>query len=315
MTVQPPQSFLRRSPLIMSVTEDTVPFCDAHAAHIIRFERALAAHGSGPEACASLRQVICHYFRHHGRRMAWRETEDPYLIFVSEVMLQQTQVDRVRVKYAGFIEAFPDFASLAAAGTNELLAAWQGMGYNRRALSLRRAAQMVIDTYGGALPHAVEDLETLPGIGRATASSIAAFAFNSPTVFIETNIRRVFIHFFFRDRMGITDAEILPLVAATLDQKHPREFYWGVMDYGTMLRKRYPDPNRRSATYTRQTKFEGSDRQIRGKMLRVLIETPCRDAGSLFRKTGVDAGKGDAILRKLIDEGFVAEADGKYRLR
>jgi len=299
----------------MKVTEDTMPFCDTHAAYVREFESALAVHGHGPEACASLRRVICHYFRHHGRQMAWRETEDPYRIFVSEVMLQQTQVDRVRVKYAEFIEIFPDFASLAAAETKDLLAVWQGMGYNRRALSLRNAAQMVIDTYGGELPRTVEDLQSLPGIGRATASSIAAFAFNSPTVFIETNIRRVFIHFFFRDRTDVADDEILPLVAMTLDQEHPREFYWGIMDYGTMLKKRYPNPNRRSASYSKQTKFEGSDRQIRGKMLRILLETHSHDPLSLFREAGVDAKKGEVILQKLIAEGFVAEEDGEYRLR
>jgi A/G-specific adenine glycosylase len=292
-----------------------MPFSDTHADYIRQFERALAAHGRGPEACAALRLVICHYFRHHGRQMAWRETEDPYHIFVSEVMLQQTQVERVQVKYPLFIERFPDFASLAAAGTEDLLAVWQGMGYNRRALSLRKAAQMVVDIYGGALPRTVEDLQTLPGIGRATASSIAAFAFNAPTVFIETNIRRVCIHFFFRDSTDVTDAEILPLVAMTLDPEHPREFYWGMMDYGTMLKKRYPNPNRRSASYAKQTKFEGSDRQIRGKVLRILLETGRHDPSSLFREAGVEPEKGEAILQKLISEGFVAEEDGTYRLR
>lgn len=292
-----------------------MPFSDTHAGYIREFERALAAHGRGLEACAALRRVICHYFRHQGRQMAWRETEDPYRIFVSEVMLQQTQVERVTVKYPLFIERFPDFASLAAARTEDLLAVWQGMGYNRRALSLRAAAEMVVETYGGALPGTVADLEALPGIGRATASSIAAFAFNAPTVFIETNIRRVCIHFFFRERDGVTDAEILPLVAMTLDREHPREFYWGMMDYGTMLKKRYPNPNRRSASYAKQTKFEGSDRQVRGKVLKILLKHRRQDPDSLFKEAGVDREKGEVILQKLIAEGFVAEEDGAYRLR
>lgn len=299
----------------MKMPGDDAPFCDAHAAYVREFERALAAHGRGAEACAALRRVICHYFRHHGRRMAWRETDDPYRIFVSEVMLQQTQVERVRAKYPPFIQAFPDFASLAAARTEDLLAAWQGMGYNRRALSLRKAAQTVTETCGGALPHTVEGLSSLPGIGPATAASIAAFAFNAPTVFIETNVRRVMIHFFFRGRADVTDAEILPLVAMTLDRDRPREFYWGIMDYGTMLKKRYPNPNRRSASYTKQTKFEGSDRQIRGRMLRILLAKRGCDPCSLFGEAGVDPERGGAILKKLVAEGFVAEEEGVYRLR
>ncbi|WP_207231398.1 HhH-GPD family protein [Methanofollis fontis] len=246
--------------------------------------------------------------------MAWRETTDPYRIFVSEVMLQQTQVERVKSKYPGFISRFPDFASLAAAETADILDEWQGLGYNRRALALRGAAQEVMERFSGQLPGEVRDLESLPGIGHATASSIAAFAFNRPTVFIETNIRRVFIHFFFRDEDGISDAEILPLVEMTVDRKHPREFYWGIMDYGTMLKKRYPNPNRRSASYSRQSRFEGSDRQVRGRILRILLETGVSEPGALYAGAGVDPEKGKQILERLKKEGFVREEGGNYRI-
>lgn len=279
------------------------------------FERALAGEGPGRAACHALRRVICHYYRHQGRQMAWRETTDPYRIFVSEVMLQQTGVERVRQKYAEFIETFPDFSALAAAEQRDVLAAWQGLGYNRRAIALHRSAQIVMEKFGGVLPATVEDLESLPGIGHATASSIAAFAFNAQTIFIETNVRRVFIHFFFRGREGVADAEILPLVAETLDPEHPREFYWGVMDYGTMLKKRYPNPNRRSASYSRQSRFEGSDRQIRGRVLRVLLRGGPMDAAALFAGLKVDRKKGEIILEKMVAEGFVAEESGTYRLR
>lgn len=290
-------------------------FSEAHAALVGKFEKILVEIGPGREACLALRRVICHYYRHQRRQMAWRETTDPYRIFISEVMLQQTQVGRVRQKYAEFIEKFPDFPSLAAAEQRDVLAAWQGLGYNRRAIALHRAARIVVEKFGGVLPRTVEDLESLPGIGHATASSIAAFAFNAPTVFIETNVRRVFIHFFFRGREGISDAEFLPLVAATLDREHPREFYWGVMDYGTMLKKRYPNPNRRSASYTRQSRFEGSDRQIRGRILRTLLQEGPTDASDLFADLAVDRKKGEVILQKMVAEGFVAEESGKYRIR
>ncbi|WP_298665621.1 A/G-specific adenine glycosylase [uncultured Methanofollis sp.] len=290
-------------------------FSDEHAVLVGEFERALSGEGPGRAACRALRRVICHYYRHQRRQMAWRETTDPYRIFVSEVMLQQTGVERVRQKYAEFIEKFPDFPALAAAEQRDVLAAWQGLGYNRRAIALHRSAQIVVEKSGGTLPRTVGDLESLPGIGHATASSIAAFAFNAPTVFIETNVRRVFIHFFFRGREGITDAEILPLVAETLDPEHPREFYWGVMDYGTMLKKRYPNPNRRSASYAIQSRFEGSDRQVRGRVLRVLLSEGPMDAAALFEGLEVDRKKGEIILEKMVTEGFVAEESGKYRIR
>ncbi|QSZ68464.1 A/G-specific adenine glycosylase [Methanofollis aquaemaris] len=247
--------------------------------------------------------------------MPWRETDDPYRIFVSEVMLQQTQVERVRKKYSEFIERFPDFAALAAAEQREVLEAWQGLGYNRRALALRQAAQMIVRDFDGTVPADPAVLETLPGIGRATASSIAAFVHNRPTVFIETNVRRVFIHFFFRDREDVRDAEILPLVEMTLDPAHPREFYWAVMDYGTMLKKRYPNPNRRSASYSKQSAFEGSDRQVRGRMLKALLDHGTLTTERLLSEGGVvDEKRGTRILKKLLAEGFVAEEEGEYRI-
>ncbi|MDD4254624.1 MAG: A/G-specific adenine glycosylase [Methanofollis sp.] len=290
-------------------------FSEEHAVLVGEFERALAGEGPGQAACLALRSVICHYYRHQGRQMAWRETTDPYRIFVSEVMLQQTGVERVGQKYAEFIEKFPDFPALAAAEQRDVLAVWQGLGYNRRAIALHRSARIAMEKFSGALPRTIGELKSLPGIGHATASSIAAFAFNAPTVFIETNVRRVFIHFFFRGREGITDAEVLPLVAETLDPEHPREFYWGVMDYGTMLKKRYPNPNRRSASYARQSRFEGSDRQVRGRVIRVLLGERPMGAADLFAGLEVDREKGEIILQKMVAEGFVAEESGKYRLR
>ena len=148
---------------------------------------------------SEFQQMVLDYYHQHGRPMAWRDTTDPYKILVSEIMLQQTQVERVLVKYPDFLAAFPDFASLAQAPLADILTVWQGMGYNRRAISLQKCAQRVMNEYDGMLPADVDTLATFPGIGRATASSICAFAFNMPVVFIETNIRRVFIHFFFSD--------------------------------------------------------------------------------------------------------------------
>src|SRR5574337_224310 len=143
--------------------------------------------------------IYC-YYRKYGRTFPWRITHNPYHILISEIMLQQTQVQRVMGKYEPFINAFPDFSSLARAQLRMIMRQWQGLGYNRRAIALKQIAQRVMEEFHGELPSSVETLMTFPGIGRATASAISAFAFHIPAVFIETNIRRVFIHVFFHDR-------------------------------------------------------------------------------------------------------------------
>jgi A/G-specific adenine glycosylase len=210
-----------------------------------------------PKSTDRFRKTIYQYYADHRREMPWRVSRDPYHIVVSEIMLQQTQVGRVLSKYEQFISTFPDFDSVSKAPLQEILKVWQGLGYNRRAIALQKICQLVVTEYGGELPNCVETLQTLPGIGPATAGAICAFAFNQPTVFIETNIRRVFIHFFFPNRNGVKDKEILPLVERTLDIRSPRTWYHALMDYGAMLKKEEHNPNRRSAHYTRQAPFQG----------------------------------------------------------
>lgn len=204
--------------------------------------------------------------------MPWRETQDPYRILVSEIMLQQTQVARVVEKYPRFIKAFPNFKALDKAQLAKVYGLWQGMGYNRRALALKKTAHIIVNDYNGALPQTNEELCALPGIGKATASSIMAFAFNLPAVFVETNIRTVFIHFFFKNGKKVADEEILPLVEMCLYKKNPRVWYWALMDYGTMLKKIGEDKNTRSKHYKKQSRFEGSRRQKRGKILKILLD-------------------------------------------
>lgn len=272
-------------------------------------------HGPTPEAVRLFSDLILSHFRTHGRDLPWRQTTDPYRIVVSEIMLQQTQVERVAVRFVEFLERFPDFASLAAAPQSEVLLAWQGMGYNRRALALQRTAQRVVEEHGGRLPADVETLATFPGIGKATAAAIAAYAFNMPVVYIETNIRRVFIHFFFQDREGVRDDEILPLVERALYRENPREWYSALMDYGTVLKKRTANPNRRSASYSRQSRFEGSDRQVRGKLLALVLEAGSVTEAEAAARTGEEPGRVKRILADLAREGFVAESDGTYTCR
>ena len=260
-----------------------------------------------PQDISKFQKIVLDHYRESRRDLAWRSTTDPYRILVSEIMLQQTQVDRVAVKFPAFIETFPDFASLAAAPLGEVLAVWQGMGYNRRAIALQKCAQRVLTEFDGLLPASIDTLATFPGIGRATASSICAFAFNMPVIFIETNIRRVCIHFFFSDTAAVNDAEILPIVQDTLYREDPRTWYNALMDLGTSLKKTVPNPNRRSVHYTKQSAFEGSDREIRGWILKSLI------AGKKITDTIImDHFPGDPprirrIIAALEAEGFIVQ--------
>ena len=164
----------------------------------------------------------------------------------------------------------------------------------------------------GSIPDDTAALVALPGIGAATAASIRAFAFDAPVVFIETNIRRVFIHEFFPGREAVADAELLPLVAAALDRRSPREWYYALMDYGAALARQVPNPNRRSRTYTRQSRFEGSDRQVRGAILRALVGGAALTAPGVARAAG---GERERVLRLLGDlerEGFVQRAGRRF---
>ena len=280
-----------------------------------RLLEAIREQGSTPETIRLFRDLILSHYRTHGRDLSWRRTTDPYRILVSEIMLQQTQVERVAARYPEFLERFPDFEMLARAPRSEVLLAWQGMGYNRRAIALQKTAGRVVDEYGGDLPADVETLATFPGIGKATAAAIVAYAFNMPVVYIETNIRRTFIHFFFQDREGVRDDEILPLVEQALDRGNPREWYGALMDYGTILKKRTANPNRRSASYARQSRFEGSDRQVRGKILALVLEEGTVTGEQVITRVCEDPGRVRRILGDLEKEGFIAESEGTYTCR
>jgi A/G-specific adenine glycosylase len=258
------------------------------------------------------RKTIRRHYREHGRKLPWRETNDPYRILVSEIMLQQTQVERVSGKYRAFIEAFPDFQALAAAPLSAVLTLWRGMGYNRRALQLKRCAVEVVERHGGRLPETLEDLRGLPGVGKATAGSIAAFAFNKPSVFIETNIRRVFLHFFFPGREGVSDDEILPLAERALDRRDPRAWYHALMDYGVMLKKVHGNMNVRSRHYKKQPPFEGSNRQIRGEVLKLLVAEPRLSKDEIVRRVGRDPGRTRIALERLAGEGLISGKGEEY---
>jgi len=258
------------------------------------------------------RKTIRQYFKKYGRDFPWRKTRNPYHILVSEIMLQQTQVERVTVKFEQFISAFPDFASLAQAQLHAVLSVWQGLGYNRRAIALQRIAQTVTADWDGILPSSVDLLIKLPGIGHATASAVAAFAFGKPSIFIETNIRRVFIHFFYHDRDNVMDSEILPIVEKTLDRSDPRRWYSALMDYGAMLKKQLQNPNRKSAHYQKQSPFQGSKREIRGMVLKAVLEKPYISESTLQKTLNRNPEQIMTVLQDLQNEGFIQKQGKRF---
>lgn len=258
----------------------------------------------------TFKELIWQFYEEHGRSFPWRNIDDPYRVVVSEIMLQQTQTYRVVDKYLQFIQEFDSFESLANATLKDVLSLWQGLGYNRRGKYLHDLAKIVVQELDGVLPDDPEILVKLPGIGPATAASICAFAFNRPTIFIETNIRAVFIHHFFNDSSSVHDKELMPLIEQAVDQDNPREWYYALMDYGVMLKKQLPNPSRKSAHHSKQSKFEGSDRQIRGAILRLALSTKNLSKELLLEKINKDSDRVSAILDDLSSEQLITIENG-----
>jgi A/G-specific adenine glycosylase len=257
------------------------------------------------------RTLIYDYYAQNKRKFAWRDVENPYYILVSEIMLQQTQTYRVAEKFDAFVTVLPTIHDLAAAPWPLVLGLWKGLGYNRRALYLQQTAHRLVTEHGGVIPREPAILQTMPGIGPATARSIVVFAYNQKEVFIETNIRAVFLHHFFAGQTEITDTQLMPLVAKTLDNKNPRQWYYALMDYGVMLKKRYKNPGRASKHHNVQSKFEGSDRQIRGRILDALLRYGKLSCDDLCALVVCDYDRCVAIVRQLVIEKLVRD-EGVY---
>ena len=278
------------------------------------FHKLHKTQGLTKEVIKAFQDFIYSFYRRNKRNFPFRENLTPYKVVVSEIMLQQTQTNRVSEKFLEFIEKFPDFNSLASASIDELLSVWQGLGYNRRALALKEIAQKVVNDYDGKVPKDLKLLEALPQIGYNTASSILAFAYNHPTYFIETNIRRVYIYFFFPGRSKIDDKEIMDIVKFSVDEENPREWYYALMDFGVMLKKTHPELNKKSAHYRKQSKFDGSIRQVRGKILKLLLKTPLTRK-EIIDKLDYDEKQIVKILKILVKEGFIQKEQDKFSIK
>ena len=255
------------------------------------------------------------------RDLPWRNIDDAYAVLVSEVMLQQTQVARVLRYWQRWLDLFPSIDALAAADTAAVLEMWQGLGYNRRALALKRACEICSAKHAGRLPETAEALVELPGIGPATAAGIVAFAYNKPALYLETNVRSVFLHELFPVDDGVRDKELVPYIADTCPADDPRRWYYALLDYGAYLKTQVSNPSRRSAHYARQSSFEGSRRQKRSNLLKLVLATPegvsCEEAARMLdegeQKAGrssLDRSEFENILSDLLAEGFFHEEGG-----
>jgi len=263
----------------------------------------------------SFRTLVLQWYCEHGRHsLPWRGDFEPYHVFLSEIMLQQTQVPRVVQKFNLFLDKYLSFESLAEAPQSDILRLWKGLGYNRRALYLHRSAQAVAEQHGGRLPDDEAALLALPGIGPASANAMLAYAFNKPVVYLETNIRACLIHHFFPGKEGVSDKDLLPIARQCLEDVEPRHWYSALMDYGTWLKGVVGNPSRRSRQHTSQSRFEGSDRQLRGRILNELLRSEA-DYQQLSRVIPGEEHRLQRIIDDLVREDFVAEEHQRYRLK
>lgn len=259
-------------------------------------------------------KTVLTYWKNSGRHdLPWRATTDPYKIMVSEIMLQQTQAHRVIPYYQAFLKKFPTIKVLAKAPLSDVLRAWSGLGYNRRAKFLHQAARAVVEQHAATMPRKYEELLALPGVGEYTAKAIRVFAYNEPEVFIETNVRSVFIHHFFPKGRKVSDARLLPLIADALHARDPRTWYSALMDYGTYVKSMHPNPSRRSKHHTKQSAFKGSNRQLRGAIIRRLMDGPLSE--DVLRTFDAKHSYRIAlVLKGLRDEGMIEMVDEKWQL-
>ncbi len=239
------------------------------------------------------------------RELPWRGDLSPWHILLSEVMLQQTQVSRVAAIFPEWRKNYPTPSSFASRSVAEVLAAWSGLGYNRRALSLHKTSKILAETYRDIVPATEAELKTLPGIGPYTAGAILAFAFDIPSVFLETNIRAVFIRHFFEGAMKISDTELEAVGRALLDESQPRVWYTALMDYGSWLKAHELNFTRKAATYRPQTRFQGSERQLRGAILKALLKSSLTSVEALSSDLDADPARLWICAEKLEKEGFI----------
>lgn len=271
--------------------------------------------GMGGLSAARIQKVqerILSFYQKNGRDLPWRRTTDPYHILVSEVMLQQTQVDRVLQYYRRWVERWPAIQDLAQARRSKVLEQWMGLGYNNRAVNLHTTAHRIVSEHNGDVLTAMNDYKSLPGIGPYIANAVRIFSTNKDIVTIDTNIRRILIHEFGLDE-PVSDKQLWILAERCLPKGRSREWHNALMDYGALVmtsRKTGIRPK------TRQSRFDGSDRQIRARLMRYLLKmNGPAPFSSLQTVVLCGPARLERILQGLVKDGLITCRNGKYSVK
>lgn len=251
------------------------------------------------------RERIFDFYQSNRRSFPWRETTDRYAVMVSEIMLQQTQAERVSGKYMAWMERFPDTKALSSASLRDVLALWSGLGYNSRCQRLQSCAKVIMDRFDGVVPASPEVLKTLPGIGEYSCRSIPVFADNLDVAAVDTNIRRIIIHEFTLPE-DIPKREIQAAADQLLPKSRSREWHNALMDYGSLCLTSRSTGIR---PLTRQSKFQYSKRWYRGRLLKELVSSEFLLLEELEEKYGTCPWGLQEIINELVGEGLVDESE------
>jgi A/G-specific adenine glycosylase len=256
-------------------------------------------------------QKIMRWWSENARDLPWRHSPNPYEVLVSEIMLQQTQVNRVIPKYQQFVHEFPTLEALAIADAKHLLTVWSGLGYNRRALWLREAANQIIER--GGFPQEAHELRKLKGIGPYTSRSILIFAFNKDLAAVDTNIRRVMIASGFATE-DMPECQLQDIADILLLRGHSSDWHNALMDYGSKV---LSSSLTGIAPVSKQTEYEGSTRQIRGAIIRILTGVESMTSQQIHEQMDLncDTDTMISILDQLVSEELIeSQACGEYRI-
>jgi A/G-specific adenine glycosylase len=262
-----------------------------------------------PERIREFQKKVFSFYRKYGRELPWRKTTDPYKILLSELMLQQTQVNRVILYYEKWISRWPTIHALASASLAEVLQAWMGLGYNTRAINLHKAARKIVTKFGNDVLEAMKQYKEIPGVGRYTSQAVQIFSTNANLVTVDTNIRRIFIKEFNLPEK-VSDKALWELAERCLPRGKSRDWHNALMDYGALFltaKKTGIKPK------TQQSKFEGSDRQIRARILRCLLKEKM-SLSELEKTVRIEQIRLRQILDKMMNEKIIMKKNNSYQL-
>jgi A/G-specific adenine glycosylase len=261
------------------------------------------------EKIQRFQKKVFSFYKRYRRKLPWRKTSDSYKILLSELMLQQTQVNRVILYYEKWITRWPTIDALASASLAEVLKMWIGLGYNTRAVNLHKAARKIVTTFDSDVLEAMKQYKEIPGVGRYTSQAVQIFSTNTDLVTVDTNIRRIFIHEFNLPET-VTDKALWELAERCLPRGKSRDWHNALMDYGALFltaKKTGIKPK------TQQSKFEGSDRQIRARILRCLLKEKM-SLSELEKTVRIEQIRLTQILDKMMNEKIIMKKNNSYQL-